>query len=247
MGKETGIAWTDATFNPWWGCQRVSPGCEHCYAEAQAKRYGHAVWGPESTTARRFFGDKHWNEPRKWNADARAKFEVRRVFCASMADVFEDNRDLDGWRDRLWDLIEATPSLNWQLLTKRPENIARLIRPAWLVAAARVERLMRKVERGEIVPRRVLVDAVAERSWLHALIERGISSTWLTTRLGFTVQRSDRPRLMQPRNVEAVRTLQREIDSQLRAGTLAPPLSAIEWDGFVEDLGRKRPRLARTG
>jgi protein gp37 len=126
MGAVTEIAWTDATFNPWWGCQRVSPGCQFCYAETFAKRTGNDVWGKESP--RRFFGDKHWNEPLRWDRRAAEDGVRRRVFCASMADVFEDRRDLDPPRERLWDLIESTPNLDWQLLTKRPQNVVRLAR-----------------------------------------------------------------------------------------------------------------------
>ena len=131
MGAETEIAWTDATFNPWWGCQRVSPECEHCYAEAWANRFGTELWGP--LAPRRAFGAKHWAEPLKWDRNA-AKAGVRlRVFCASMADVFEARSDLDAERTKLWDLILATPHLDWQLLTKRPQNIARMLPHEWLV------------------------------------------------------------------------------------------------------------------
>ncbi len=131
MGKKTEITWCDHTFNPWWGCLRVSPGCEHCYAETQTKRWGHQLWGPEQTTPRRFFGDKHWNEPLHWNAAAPDLDHRPRVFCASMADVFEDRRDLDEPRARLWRLIEATPNLDWLLLTKRPENMRTLVPESW--------------------------------------------------------------------------------------------------------------------
>lgn len=124
MGENTSIAWTDHTFNPWWGCQRVSPGCENCYAETFAHRLRLPIWGPKSD--RRFFGNKHWNEPLKWNAAA-AKSGIRvRVFCASMADVFEDRAELREHRARLHTLIRATPALDWLLLTKRPQNVARL-------------------------------------------------------------------------------------------------------------------------
>ncbi len=129
MGRGSAISWTDNTFNPWWGCVRVSPGCENCYAEAFAKRTGKAKWGP--TAERRLFGDKHWAEPMQWNRRAVAAGERERVFCSSMADVFEDRRDLDAQRARLWDLIAATPGLDWQLLTKRPQNMARLAPQAW--------------------------------------------------------------------------------------------------------------------
>jgi len=127
MSAVTGIAWTDHTFNPWWGCKEVSPGCAHCYAKAFDKRIGRDDWGED----RRFFGDAHWNEPHKWNRKAAAGGIRRRVFCASMADVFEDRPDLEPWRLRLWALVVATPHLDWQLLTKRPENVAALAHPNW--------------------------------------------------------------------------------------------------------------------
>lgn len=124
MGKNSRIEWTHHTFNPWWGCQKVSPACKHCYAEAWAKRVGAAVWGARA--GRRFFGDAHWSQPARWNAEAIATGERRRVFCASMADIFENRRDLDAARARLWPVIEATPHLDWLLLTKRPEHAAQL-------------------------------------------------------------------------------------------------------------------------
>jgi protein gp37 len=134
MGERTAIAWTDHTFNPWWGCTNVSPGCDHCYAETFAKRTGHDVWG--KTGERRFFGDKHWAEPLKWNRQAEAEGRRHRVFCASMADVFEPRDDLLPQRARLFELIGATPMLDWQLLTKRPENACGpgrwLVPPEWI-------------------------------------------------------------------------------------------------------------------
>jgi protein gp37 len=134
MGETTGIAWTDHTFNPWWGCVRVSPGCEHCYAEAWDKMRGgpEKHWGVQAP--RRLFGDKHWNEPLRWNKSAAARGVRERVFCASMADVFEDRRDLDAQRVRLFALIAVTPFLDWQLLTKRPENMVRLAPSTWAKA-----------------------------------------------------------------------------------------------------------------
>ena len=122
MGEGSRIGWTDHTFNPWWGCARVSKGCEHCYAETFAKRTGHDVWGKGGE--RRFFGDGHWAEPLKWDRKAAEAGVRARVFCASMADVFEDHPALPPHRDRLWELIDATPHLDWLLLTKRPENMA---------------------------------------------------------------------------------------------------------------------------
>jgi protein gp37 len=124
MAKNSHIEWTHHTFNPWWGCKKVSPACDNCYAELWARRMGHRLWGTDSP--RRFFGDAHWREPLKWNEDARIAGHRHRVFCASMADVFERRADLSPQRTRLWQLIEDTPNLDWLLLTKRPQNIARL-------------------------------------------------------------------------------------------------------------------------
>jgi protein gp37 len=125
MGKDSKIEWTHHTFNSHWGCEKVSPGCANCYADAWAKRTGHAVWG--RLAPRRFFGDKHWNEPLAWNAAAASQGKRKRVFCSSMGDVFEDREDLRSVRIRLLELIDATPWLDWLLLTKRPQNIIRLM------------------------------------------------------------------------------------------------------------------------
>lgn len=124
MSANSKIEWTHHTFNPWWGCVRVSPGCERCYAEAWAKRTGHAVWGVQAP--RRELSESYWRQPIRWNRDAQEAGERRRVFCASMADVFEARPELDRLRARLWDLISETPHLDWLLLTKRPENIVSL-------------------------------------------------------------------------------------------------------------------------
>jgi protein gp37 len=123
MGKDSRIEWTHHTFNPWWGCVRVSAACDHCYADAWAKRLGEDLWGPHSE--RRFFSDAHWKEPLKWNREAEADGVRRRVFCASMADVFENRKDLMPHRLRLLELIKSTPHLDWLLLTKRIHLVKR--------------------------------------------------------------------------------------------------------------------------
>lgn len=123
MAKDSSIEWTHHTFNPWWGCAKVSPGCKNCYAETFSRRIGQHIWGRRAD--RRFFGDAHWREPLKWNAEA-ARTGIRsRVFCASMADVFEHRAELSPVRERLWELIAETPALDWLLLTKRPEYVSR--------------------------------------------------------------------------------------------------------------------------
>jgi len=124
MAKNSHIEWTNHTFNPWWGCHKVSSACDNCYAEAWAKRVGQTLWGLEAP--RRFFGDSHWREPIKWDQEAKASGKRARVFCASMADVFEHRTDLQQSRTRLWTLIEQTPNLDWLLLTKRPQHILSL-------------------------------------------------------------------------------------------------------------------------
>lgn len=121
--QNSSIEWTDHTFNPWWGCQRVSPGCEHCYAETLAHRYNFKVWGPAKITARREMSANYWNQPIKWDRLAQVSGTRPRVFCASMADVFEDHPQIVDARVRLFNLIDQTPNLDWLLLTKRPQNI----------------------------------------------------------------------------------------------------------------------------
>lgn len=121
MADKTLIAWTDHTFNIAWGCTKISPGCKNCYADGLADRYGHDVWGP--TKERRTFGDKHWADPLKWDREAKKEGRRHRVFCSSMCDVFEDHPTIEAERSKLWSLIEETPRLDWQLLTKRSDRV----------------------------------------------------------------------------------------------------------------------------
>jgi protein gp37 len=124
MAIETEILWTDSTFNPWVGCQKVGPGCDHCYAEVMDKRTGGSHWGPGA--ARRRTRPENWAQPVRWNNKAAAFFAQhghrQRVFCASMADVFDNSVDPQ-WRRDLFELIAATPNLDWLLLTKRIGNV----------------------------------------------------------------------------------------------------------------------------
>jgi protein gp37 len=130
MAENSKIEWTDHTFNPWIGCQKVSPGCDHCYAEAlMDKRYGKVQWGPHGERKRT--SEANWKLPLRWARHARANPGRRpRVFCASLADVF-DNQVNTSWRADLFALIEATPELDWLLLTKRPENVAKMLPDDW--------------------------------------------------------------------------------------------------------------------
>jgi protein gp37 len=141
MSENSAIEWTDHTFNPWEGCQKVGPGCDHCYAETRNARFagGTAInWGPDAP--RRRTSAANWHKPVAWNQAHAAFFAQhgrrQRVFCASLADVFDNAVDPQ-WRRDLFDLIEMTPNLDWLLLTKRIGNVAEMVSRAkchdWLV------------------------------------------------------------------------------------------------------------------
>ena len=125
MAKDSKIEWTHHTFNPWWGCERVSAACKNCYAETWAHRLGLDLWSKGAP--RRVMSDEYWRQPVKWNKTAAAAGRRDRVFCASMADVFEDRDDLAAMRARLWSLIAETPALDWLLLTKRPQHVGTFV------------------------------------------------------------------------------------------------------------------------
>jgi protein gp37 len=126
MTANSKIEWTDHTFNPWVGCTKVSPACDHCYAESWAKRSGAPnLWNGD----RRRTTAANWNQPIKWNAAAAKAGTRARVFCASLADVF-DNAVPPAWRADLFRLIRATPHLDWLLLTKRIGNAELMIEDA---------------------------------------------------------------------------------------------------------------------
>jgi protein gp37 len=139
VGEKTNIAWTTSTFNPWIGCTKVSPGCNNCYAESLNHRWGDDNWGKGKP--RRITADANWKKPLQWNREASGGGERYMVFCGSLCDVMDDEAP-EGARERLWDLINRTPNLTWQLLTKRPQRYSRYL-PAefkfwnvWLGASA---------------------------------------------------------------------------------------------------------------
>lgn len=140
MAEKTAIEWCDHTFNPWEGCQKISPGCDNCYAEARNVRFGGgtaANWGPGAP--RRRTSAANWKLPLKWNQLSeqwvRNGGPRTRVFCASLADVF-DNDVAPAWRADLFDLIRRTPHLDWLLLTKRIGNAWKLMADACGVSMA---------------------------------------------------------------------------------------------------------------
>lgn len=142
MAENTTISWANDTFNPWMGCTKVSPACDGCYAEALMDLRHHQVkWGPGEQRVRTV--PSNWAKPLKWEREEKAKMDswltsvrqgiagpetmppARFVFCASLADVF-DNAVPWEWRRDLFDLIRKTPHLTWLLLTKRPGNIPKM-------------------------------------------------------------------------------------------------------------------------
>lgn len=136
MGQHTEISWCDSTFNGWEGCEKVSPGCAHCYAEARNHRFGLDNWGPGKP--RRRTSEANWRKPLAWNkhgwicdecgtdhqkqtACESAIGHRPRVFCSSLSDWLDDQVQIE-WLDDLLKLIHDTPNLDWLLLSKRPEN-----------------------------------------------------------------------------------------------------------------------------
>lgn len=124
------IEWTDHTANFWWGCMKVSPGCQHCYAETWASRWGKQIWGPAATTGREY-KKAAWGDVPKWNAAALAAGVRKRVFVQSMADFFEDHPQVVVWRNAALRLMAECTSLDFQVLTKRPENIMQMLPTDW--------------------------------------------------------------------------------------------------------------------
>jgi protein gp37 len=137
MAENTAISWCDHTLNPWIGCTKVSPACDHCYAERDnGRRKWVEGWGPG--VPRKRTSTSNWQLPRRWDRQYLEQLQdfeegMRtlpphhpRVFCASLADVF-DNEVLQQWRDDLWKLIDETPNLRWILLTKRVGNVPKML------------------------------------------------------------------------------------------------------------------------
>ncbi len=138
MGKESTIAWTHATANFWMGCQKVSPGCEHCYAEHDTpvrvhRAKGLELWGPPKTTERHRTKGAWKDVPALDRAAAREGVR-RRLFVSSLADIFEDHPMVAPWRAEALALLASCANLDVQLLTKRPQNIRAMVPPAWLTS-----------------------------------------------------------------------------------------------------------------
>lgn len=211
MSYKTGIEWTDHTFNPWWGCTKVSPGCNECYAERDAKRFGHTVWGKDAP--RRFFGPDHWIQPIKWNLEAMRLGVRRRVFCGSHCDVMETRPELDAERARLYGVIEETPHLDWLLLTKRPQNFIHMLPERWLTEPKPHVWLMTSVESAEFLWR---VDRLLE---VPAAVH-GLSAEPLLGPLNLSVSGYVLPKRM--RDLPSHLQLRRTLDWVITGGESGP-------------------------
>lgn len=132
MSENSSIAWTDNTLNFWHGCVKVSPGCEHCYAETLSLRYGRDIWGPAKTT-NRMKTKGPWKDCLKWDIKAAKAGERKKVFVMSMGDFFEEHPQVTHWRKEALEIMEGFKSLDVQLLTKRPENIMAMAPTSWVL------------------------------------------------------------------------------------------------------------------
>jgi protein gp37 len=148
MGEATSISWADMTFNPWIGCTHVSDACDNCYAERDFDKRKHwAKWGAGNPRIRTSAG--YWRQPLTWNERARRTGYRPRIFCASLADVFDNEAD-PAWRADLWQLIRDTPLLHWMLLTKRIGNAPKMLPPDWQSGAFAHVGLMATLENQQV-------------------------------------------------------------------------------------------------
>jgi len=115
MGKASAIEWTEATWNPWHGCLKVSPGCAHCYMYRDKLRFGQDA----SQVLR---SKSSFDAPTKWK-------ESKVIFTCSWSDFFIEQAD--EWRDEAWEVIRSTPQHTYQILTKRPERIGERLPSGW--------------------------------------------------------------------------------------------------------------------
>jgi protein gp37 len=209
MSENSKIEWTDHTFNPWEGCQKVGPGCDHCYAEARNARFGGGMainWGPGAP--RRRTSVANWRKPLAWNA-AHAQFFAehgrrQRVFCASLADVFDNAVD-PAWRRDLFDLIELTPNLDWLLLTKRIGNVQDMVRVArtgdWLLGRRNVwlgATIVNQEEADRDIPKLLAVPAAKRFLSMEPLLGQVDIRRWLAQCCGCPIPGHPGDGFMQP-------------------------------------------------
>lgn len=183
MAETTKIGWTDHTFNPWWGCHKVSAECTHCYIDGIMRRGGYEPFkGPMRTS------HASWQKPLTWNRKARRSGERRRVFTCSMSDFFHPGAD--AWRPEAWKLISQCEWLDWLILTKRPELIRDRLPPdwndgyanVWLGVTAGISSSLHRVALLKTIPARIRfisAEPLLERLDLREHIANGVH--WVIT------------------------------------------------------------------
>lgn len=192
MGERSGIEWTDATVNFWWGCTKVGPGCDFCYAETTDKRYGGAHWGLNAAR-RKIKGavaliHKLDNYYAGWAADAicavgNAKFfrlpvpklMIRqRVFIQSMSDLFDIEIDLP-WFEEAWAHIEDCNRLYIQIVTKRisavEKRLSAIGRTVWPEHAGLLITVVNQQEADRDIPRLLALKAKLGIPWVGLSVE----------------------------------------------------------------------------
>ncbi len=237
MAAESKIEWTHATFNPWRGCTKISMGCTYCYAETLAKRNPGVlgIWGPKGT--RVVASESYWRQPIRWNQEAREAGERRRVFCASLADVFEDRDELEEPRDRLWSLMFKTPHLDWLLLTKRPEyarewiNYCSLPANAWLGVS--VEDQQRANER---IPELLKIEASVRFLSVEPLLGPVDLTPWLKS-LDWVIIGGESGHRARPCNLAWIRSIRDQCLQAAGASVFIKQLGSVPMDESVHRYG----------
>lgn len=171
MAENSAIEWTDATVNFWWGCRKVGPGCDHCYAETLAKRFG--IPDYQSSGVRRKI-DGAIALIRRLQRGA-AKFEAkhgrrRRVFIQSMSDFFDNEVD-PAWREEAWEEIMAADRLDIQLVTKRISNVSKMIRDRWPDHVGLIVTIVNQQEADRDIPRLAELKRMRGIPWVGLSIE----------------------------------------------------------------------------
>lgn len=149
VSTHTGIEWTDRTWNPTTGCNKVSPGCLHCYAEAITQRFTHNF--PKGFELQ--FHEERLQEPKRWRKPSR-------IFVNSMSDLFHEEVPLS-FLQQVFDVIRETPWHIYQILTKRHERIAQLSHQLewhdniWLGVSVENQNYVKRVDYLREVPAKV--------------------------------------------------------------------------------------------
>lgn len=179
MGAATEISWTDATVNFWWGCTKVGPGCDHCYADSWSQRFGENLWGPgvprrKIKSAVKLLYKLHNGAP-WWNADAVIgklhPNSTRRVFIQSMSDLF-DNEVPQEWFDEAWTAIGTCNALEIQIVTKRVSIVEkRLNGMDWPRHAGLIISVVNQDEADRDVPRLIALMDALDIPWIGLSME----------------------------------------------------------------------------